>query len=99
MTNTLRAALRRGWLIAISAGCFLGMPGVGGAEIRPFKAGEILISVNRGAARSQVDQIAASINATVVQAWGPLDYERRRDTYHLRITGGQNVPDATTLSA
>ena len=99
MTKTLLATLARGRLCMILAGCLLGMPGVSGADPRPFKAGEILLSVARGTPRAQVDQLAAGINATVVQAWGALDYEKRRDTYHLRISGGAAVPDTATLSA
>src|SRR5688572_27343745 len=99
MTNTLRAVLRGGWIPALLAGLLLGTPGVGGADVRAFKAGELMISVRTGTPRAQVDQLAASVNATVVQAFGALDYEKTRETYHLRINGGAQVPDSTTLGA
>ena len=99
MTNTLRAILRGGWIPAMLAVLLLGTPGVGGADVRPFKAGELMISVRTGTPRSQVDQLATSINATVVQAFGALDYGKTRETYHLRINGGLQVADPVTLGA
>ncbi len=99
MTNTLRAVLRGGCTPAMLAVLLLGTPGVGGADVRTFKAGELMVSVRTGTPRSQVDQLAAGVNATVVQAFGALDFEKTRETYHLRIGGGQLVPDATTLAA
>jgi len=99
MTNTLRAVLRGGWTPAMLVVLLLGTPGVGGADVRAFKAGELMISVRTGTPRSQVDQLAAGVNATVVQAFGALNYEKTRETYHLRIAGGLQTADATTLAA
>ena len=98
MTNTLRTALRCGWLLVLMAICFLGASGVGGADLRPFVAGEILVSVRAGTPRTQADQLAGGINGTVINVFGSLDWEKKTETYHFRITGNV-VGDDVTLAA
>jgi len=66
--------------------------------VRSFVAGELLLTVPNGTPRATVEELAASVNANVIYAFGPIDYERKIDCYHLRIRGAQ-VADEVTLQA
>jgi len=57
--------------------------------VRSFVAGELLLTVPNGTPRATVEELAASVNANVIYAFGPIDYERKIDCYHLRIRGAQ----------
>lgn len=98
MKRTSRICRRGTWLILIlliTAGAFA-QPGARPA--RSFVAGELLLTVPNGTPRATVDELAASVNANVVYAFGPIDFERKVDCYHLRIRGAQ-VADDVTLQA
>lgn len=98
MKRTSRTCKGGTWLILIlliSAGAFA-QPG--GRPARSFVAGELLLTVPGGTLRATVDELAASVNANVIYAFGPIDLERKIDCYHLRIRGAQ-VADEVTLQA
>jgi len=66
------------------------------AQPRPVMVpGEMLITVTRGTPRADVDAIASSVGAQVVQSLGTIGYERAIDCYQLRLTAATPTDVAT----
>jgi len=68
-----------------------------GAGGKSFINGEAIITVNAGTPRATVDAIAANANATVVYAFGTIDYNKTIEAYHLRATNALTAAQTQTM--